>query len=81
MDMKERIEKLGEDFDKTFSPDATENIRILKELVEAHGYDNVALASGFKVSTLIQLTKGWNKYVARDKVARAKYIFDNLKSE
>lgn len=81
MDVKEKIKKLGEAFDNDSSSIVEGRREKLRELVEQFGYDLVCEATGYSPTTLANIIKGHVKLIGENKVNRATYIFDNLKSE
>lgn len=81
MDIKERIDQLGCEFDDGSDRILNLRVQILRELVEEHGYDLVCQATGYRHTTLANIVSGHVKSVSENKVNRATYIFNNLKSE
>lgn len=81
MDIKERIKKLGSDFDGDSTMIVEGRREKLRKLVSQYGYDLVCEATGYSPTTLANIIKGHVKLIGENKVNRATYIFDNLKSE
>lgn len=81
MDVKKRIEFLGGRFDDDSGSIVEARRNRLRELVNEHGYDLVCQATGYSPTTLANIIGGHVKRIGENKVNRATYIFDNLKSE
>lgn len=77
MDKNEKILKLVSEYQGC----TTNKVAIIKGLVDEHGYDSVALATGYKVSTLNQLVRGNLDKISTNRVEQALFVFKNLKSE
>lgn len=81
MDIKQRIEFLGDRFDYDSTSVVEGRRKTLQKLVDEHGYDLVCLATGYSHATLVNIIKGHVKIIGENKVNRAVYVFSNLKSD
>ena len=77
------IQKLVSEFQTKHANRYTneERVELIKNMVKNHGYDITAQATGYKMSTLNQITSGQNVSVADERVRQAVYVLNNLKSE
>ena len=79
--MKERITKLVKEYKSLPDNRADERAEKFKELVDKYGYENVALASGYKMSTLHGIISGYVENVSETKIRQTLYVFGKIESE
>lgn len=73
---QDKIKKLVAGYDKSKSMKDRQSL--LKRLVENYGYDNVSLASGWSVATIIQYCKASNPVIGLERLSRAENVLKQL---
>lgn len=78
MNKIERIKMLISEYEKSIEKNSKTNDR-LTTLVNAHGVETVSLASGLKISSIIQYTTKTNSpKVSSSTIEKAEYVLNQL---